>query len=844
MTLLKKTIISATTLCLSIVNITSLTFANPNIENHQIQKAINQTEAFVITDDIETQKKKLNISSEQIIIEYLNKLETASTFKLKCKENDEKDEQLIIRLQQYINNIPIYGSDIVACVDYSGNIKSISGYIEPAEATLEDFKYKLNITKEQAINIATNKLKATGKKDIESELYLYKNQDKYILAYKVDIKVLGKELYDQTMFIDAEHGNIIQQYENVKKIVRTNTTKAKGVFGDEKDIQVVYKEAEPNFNDGYYFIDKTRGATPIQTVDANNEYYTIYNMINSVDNYTKYYSTSLQQSDGKFVDAHYYAGKAYDFYYNKFSRDGLDGKGKKPVVFANVDIPGNAFSAQINGSDVLGFGNGDSYTYDSSGSIDVVGHEYTHSVVANTAGLEYVSQSGAIDEAYADIFGTLIEHSYKTDFNWVIGEDFLRNGYIIRDLSDPEIDHVSKLKVCSEYHVHNSSCDNNYVHDNSGVIGKLAYLISQGGIHYNVSVKGIGEERMGEIFYDALTEGLYSQSDFKHLGEVLLSKAQTTTEKETITNALKSVGIMPKYITTEIVGSTRYETATKISQNGWSTANSVVVVNSNSMVDALSATPFAKLKDAPILLTESNSLNDITKKEIIRLNAKNVYVIGGTSVISENVISQLKSMGLIVERISGDDRYKTSLEIAKRLGTISEISVVNGVTGLADAVSIAPVAASKNMPIVLASPKEGTSVFNEFIKSNKITTSYIIGSENAVSSVIANQLPNPKRLGGLNRDETNAVIIGNFYTSKELNNIFVAKDGMTKQDHLIDALSVGVLAAKESSPVVIVGNELCTKQKDLLLSKIPKELTKVGGNGNENAFNQLINIFK
>ncbi len=349
MTLLKKTIISTTTLCLAIANITSLTFANPNIENHQMQEAINQTEPFVITDDIETQKKKSNISSEQIVIDYLSKLETTSTFKLKLKENDKNDDQVIIRLQQYINNIPIYGSDIVACVDYSGNIKSISGYIEPTSITLEDFKYKLNISKEQAINIATNKLKASGKKDIESELYVYKNQDKYTLAYKVDIKVLGKELHDQTMFIDAKDGNIIQQYENVNKIVRTNTTKAKGVFGDEKDIQVVYKQGEPNFQDGNYFIDKTRGITPIQTVDANGQYYSIYNMINSVDNYTKYYSTSLQQSDGKFVDAHYYAGKAYDFYYNKFNRDGLDGKGKKPIVFANVDIPGNAFSTQING---------------------------------------------------------------------------------------------------------------------------------------------------------------------------------------------------------------------------------------------------------------------------------------------------------------------------------------------------------------------------------------------------------------------------------------------------------------------------------------------------------------
>ena len=55
-------------------------------------------------------------------------------------------------------------------------------------------------------------------------------------------------------------------------------------------------------------------------------------------------------------------------------------------------------------------------------------------------------------------------------------------------------------------------------------------------------------------------------------------------------------------------------------------------------------------------------------------------------------------MNISVERISGSNRYKTSLEIAKRLNNLSKITVVNRVTGLTDAVSIAPVSASKSMP--------------------------------------------------------------------------------------------------------------------------------------------------
>ena len=74
------------------------------------------------------------------------------------------------------------------------------------------------------------------------------------------------------------------------------------------------------------------------------------------------------------------------------------------------------------------------------------------------------------------------------------------------------------------------------------------------------------------------------------------------------------------------------------------------------------------MKSAPILLTETNKLNSETKKEILRLNAKNVYVIGGDKAVSNSVINELKSMNIYVERISGNDRYQTSLEIAKKLG--------------------------------------------------------------------------------------------------------------------------------------------------------------------------------
>lgn len=321
-----------------------------------------------------------------------------------------------------------------------------------------------------------------------------------------------------------------------------------------------------------------------------------------------------------------------------------------------------------------------------------------------------------------------------------------------------------------------------------------------------------------------------------------------------ITSALSIalfLSIMPKShanemesyaIENKLVGDNRYSTAVEVSKKGWSEANQVVIVNSSSIVDALSVTPFAKLIDAPILLTGKDSLDNTTKEALKNLGTTKVHIIGSTGVISDNVANQLKSMGITTNRIGGVNRHDTALKIANEINKIkdvSEIAVVNGYKGLSDAVSIASTAASKGMVIIPASPNNGISDFEGFIKDADIKKSYIIGSISAVSQQIENKVPNAERLGGTDRNETNAKVINKFYTSDKLNNVFVAKNGMNREDQLIDALAVGVLAAKESSPVLIVGNSLSSSQKTLFTNKSANTITQVGSGGNENAFNEL-----
>ena len=252
-------------------------------------------------------------------------------------------------------------------------------------------------------------------------------------------------------------------------------------------------------------------------------------------------------------------------------------------------------------------------------------------------------------------------------------------------------------------------------------------------------------------------------------------------------------------------------------------------------------------KNAPILLTSKNGLSDQVKAEIKRLEAKNVMLIGGNTVLPASIEKELKELGLKPDRIKGDTREETALAIAKRLDAISdvsEIAVVNGTKGLADAVSVAAAAAERHMPILLANPKKGLSASEKFIKDEAIKASYLIGGTTVLPNKMVSSLPGKKRLEGSNRNDTNAKVIETFYKGKELKNVYVAKDGRGGDSQLIDALAVGVLAAKNASPVLIASKKLNAKQVNVINTKEVSNIVQVGGKGNEGAFNHLKEIEK
>lgn len=292
-----------------------------------------------------------------------------------------------------------------------------------------------------------------------------------------------------------------------------------------------------------------------------------------------------------------------------------------------------------------------------------------------------------------------------------------------------------------------------------------------------------------------------------------------------------------------LAGQNRYDTAVKVSSDGWTESDTVFLVNGKAIADALTATPLARLKSAPILLTEKDQLNDLTSREINRLKAKNIVIIGGNNSISKDLEDKLVASGKQVQRISGDDRKDTSKKIAEevlKIKKVDTISLVNGYKGLADAISFSPVAGEKTIPIILTDNKGLYSMPEDLKDPSKVSKSYIIGGFESVPRSVASNLSSPERVSGINRSDTNAQIIEKFYPAGKLDYVFVSKNGQKNPDELIDGLAVGAYAAKVSSPIVLANGKLSDNQVKALEKKKITNITQVGLGPNSMAVTELL----
>ncbi|MBN9655899.1 cell wall-binding repeat-containing protein [Halobacillus sp. GSS1] len=237
-------------------------------------------------------------------------------------------------------------------------------------------------------------------------------------------------------------------------------------------------------------------------------------------------------------------------------------------------------------------------------------------------------------------------------------------------------------------------------------------------------------------------------------------------------------------------GVDRYWTAANIARQDSSRVPSenVVLATGQDFPDALAGAPLAEHLDAPILLTRKERLPDITEQVLSTLDAEHVTILGGTGAISGDVEDYIKNeLSLDVERISGKNRYETSVAIAEQLPPSDEAVVAYG-GNFPDALSIAPAAAGKAMPILLTK-KESIPAATENVLSNYNQT-YVVGGTGVVSDQVYRQLPNADRISGKDRYATSLAVAK--YFDMETQSVSLATGS-----NFADALAGSVHAVKE-----------------------------------------------
>ena len=285
----------------------------------------------------------------------------------------------------------------------------------------------------------------------------------------------------------------------------------------------------------------------------------------------------------------------------------------------------------------------------------------------------------------------------------------------------------------------------------------------------------------------------------------------------------------------KMIGDNRYGTAVKVSQEGWTSANTVVIVNRNAGIAGTIATPLATTYNAPILLSSKDVVPANIINEIKRLKAKNIIIVGNTSDVSSKAVSVLSKTGAKISRISGSNNFELSLNVAKAIDKDHDVTkayIANGSSGEIDALTIAAKAGEDKQPIILTEQNAINSSVYNWLKSENLTDAYLIGGTTVLSNNVLNKIDGivsadvtKNRVSGSDRHETNAAVIKRFYTNKNINSLFVAKS-----DELIDALTCGPLAAKKKSPILInPTNYVSARHTENLNTYKAEKVYQIGG---------------
>ena len=479
-----------------------------------------------------------SVSSKSEVFVALNQLADMYGFE------DAKDEFEVISVEEVLTfkyykvvqkfkNIPVYGNQLVVAVDANNNVMSVTGHY------LKDID--VNTYSKLSIKDALTMLESSigGENTYISEVghYIYVTDEEEV--YNSYIYTVLSPLEYSDYVVDAMTGEVIDILG--KRTSAAEDVTLEGADGKEYTISL---NGDQGLANSYHFTDLERNITIVDASGISLDFGTEDDIkwINTLTFLLYDWSGNLpiiavKNNNGDFVYvnddgtkgniipsavvamANY--AKTYDYYKNVLGRDSYDNKGSEIIVNIGVQkdviASRNSNNEHVNacwrGGDESEFYFGSSKGLTLAAGLDIVAHEFTHGVTENVAGLVYKGESGALNEAYSDIMGSLIEGR-----NFNIGEDVLamRNMANPNEYSDPAIKD-GKYYFPTDEETYNKEWqdkimkayeeagrplekwqdwDNEGVHTNSGVPNYAAYLMYENGAFSS-------KEEMAKVWYSA-----------------------------------------------------------------------------------------------------------------------------------------------------------------------------------------------------------------------------------------------------------------------------------------------------------------------------------------------------
>ncbi|MBB6628291.1 M4 family metallopeptidase [Nocardioides sp. KIGAM211] len=412
-----------------------------------------------------------------------------------------------VRFARTFHGLPVVGGDFVVHQTRGDAFRSVSG---------RTLARGIHVSAKPTLSARSAARRATRTVDFKAaksspELVVLAVDRAPALAWRVD--VTGRNAdgspAGEYVFVGARHGKVLDSWPSVLEDTGSGT----GLFTGTVPLETTLTGGQ------YTMVDATRGGNATYNGPLANASTPLFT---DADNVWGNGSTSNAQTAG--VDAHYGIAKTWDFYKSAYGRNGIanDGKGARSFVhdgaYVNASWSDSCFCMR--------YGDGDSTTYPLV-ALDVAGHEMSHGVTSRTANLAYRGESGGLNEANSDIFGTMVEwyaNMAGDNPDYVIGEQIYRayNPAVnyIRRQDKPSMDGASKDCWSKQL----KSLD---VHYSSGPANHYFYLLSEGsgaktinGVAYNSptcngsTLTGIGRDTAAKIWYRALTVYMTSTTNY------------------------------------------------------------------------------------------------------------------------------------------------------------------------------------------------------------------------------------------------------------------------------------------------------------------------------------------